>query len=314
MSNFSRPLVTIGIPTYNRAAKKLRSALQCAVSQTYGNLEIVVSDNCSTDNTEEVVSSFADPRIRYIRQAENIGAHNNFNFCVKEARGAYFLLFHDDDLIDADFVEACMNAVDDDITLGIIRTGTRLIDGEGKVLDAYPNNGAGLSTLDFFFGWMEGKFALYLCSTLFNTRRLQDMGGFHSKTHLFQDVVAQMILAAKYGHGNVYDVKASFRRHEENRGSAAKLTDWCLDSLYLIETMVELAPERKDELRRAAMKYLSRFNYYLAAKIESPIERLRAYAMIDRMFERNYPMLRFMYNRSVAPRLNHWRKMVFGKK
>jgi glycosyltransferase involved in cell wall biosynthesis len=67
MTDPSRPLVTIGICTYNRADSYLGSALQSAVDQTYPNLEIVVSDNCSVDHTEELVQSFDDPRIRYIK-------------------------------------------------------------------------------------------------------------------------------------------------------------------------------------------------------------------------------------------------------
>ncbi len=63
------PLVTIAIPTYNRADGYLKQALQSAVNQTYKNIEIVVSDNCSPDNTEAVVRSYTDPRIRYFQQA-----------------------------------------------------------------------------------------------------------------------------------------------------------------------------------------------------------------------------------------------------
>ena len=114
----TRPLVTIGISTYNRAGGYLRDALQSAVHQTYPALEIVVSDNCSTDDTEAVVRSFADPRIRYIRQAVNIGANNNFNFCIRQARGVYFLLLHDDDLIDEDLVETCVDALRGDTSVG----------------------------------------------------------------------------------------------------------------------------------------------------------------------------------------------------
>ena len=83
----SEPLITIAIPTYNRANAYLMQALESAVNQTYRNLEIIVSDNCSTDNTETVVRGFDDPRIRYIRQNENIGANNNFNFCIKRGEG-----------------------------------------------------------------------------------------------------------------------------------------------------------------------------------------------------------------------------------
>ena len=102
MANSNPPLVSIGIPTYNRADGFLKQALQSAVNQTYGNIEIIVSDNCSTDHTEDLVNEFSDSRIKYIKHNNNIGANNNFNFCVNSAKGDYFLLLHDDDLIDPD--------------------------------------------------------------------------------------------------------------------------------------------------------------------------------------------------------------------
>ena len=107
------PLVTIGIPTYNRADGYLKDAIESALNQTYANLEIIISDNCSSDDTGLIVESFNDPRIKYYRHNENIGANNNFNFCLKKASGIFFLLLHDDDLIDEDFVELCMDVVKD---------------------------------------------------------------------------------------------------------------------------------------------------------------------------------------------------------
>ena len=79
MENSRTTLVTIGIPTYNRAAGFLHDALSSAVQQTHKNIEIIVSDNASTDDTESLVLGFNDPRIRYIKHAKNIGANNNFN-------------------------------------------------------------------------------------------------------------------------------------------------------------------------------------------------------------------------------------------
>lgn len=94
MNNFVPPLVTIAIPTYNRANLYLTQAIESAINQTYPNLEIIISDNCSTDDTEMVIRSFKDPRIRYFRQEKNIGGNNNFNFCLKQARGEYFFIAH----------------------------------------------------------------------------------------------------------------------------------------------------------------------------------------------------------------------------
>jgi glycosyltransferase involved in cell wall biosynthesis len=80
MIKTSTPMVTIGIPTYNRARGYLREALESALAQSYSNLEIVVSDNGSTDNTQSVVRSYANPRIRFFRQQPPVTPNDNFNF------------------------------------------------------------------------------------------------------------------------------------------------------------------------------------------------------------------------------------------
>lgn len=93
MADPANPLVSIGIPTYNRANSYLKQALRSAVNQTYKNLEIIVSDNCSSDDTESVVKEFRDPRIRYFRQNKNLGAVPNCNFCLEQSQGKYFWRF-----------------------------------------------------------------------------------------------------------------------------------------------------------------------------------------------------------------------------
>ena len=301
----AQPLVTIAIPTYNRANGYLGKALASTLKQTYQNIEIIVSDNCSTDDTEMVVQEFSNSRIRYFKHAQNIGANNNFNFCVEQARGHYFLLLHDDDLIDPDFVDVCMTAVNDDTDVGVILTGTRVIDENGTVLSQATNRVGGLSTKDFFLGWFGNKIPLYLCSTLFNTKRLKEIGGFQSKTNLFQDVVAAVQLAAKFGRVDVHDIKASFRRHSENRGGAVtRISDWCEDSLYLLDIMCNLASENKAQVKREGMPYFCRKNYRLTARIKSPMERFRSYLMVYKKFNYCYSPVHFIYSRHVRPMKN----------
>ena len=293
----SRPLVTIGISTYNRARGYLRQALGSALAQTYPHLEIVVSDNCSSDDTGAVVTGVGDLRIRYFRQASNIGANNNFNFCLSQARGAYFLLLHDDDLIDPDFVQTCIDAVNGRPSVGVIRTGSRRIDAAGIVQHQTFNRVGGRSTGDFFLGWFAGATALYLCSTLYNTRGLRDAGGFTSPRNLLQDVVATARLAARMGRADVHDVKASFRRHESNSGSAARIMDWCEDSLFLLGLLCDLAPERRAAIRRAGLRFLCDQNYSRARRATNP---LRAYLAVYRAFGYRRSPIGFLVARRVA--------------
>ena len=272
------PLVTIGLSTYNRVDSYFPLALASARAQTYPNLEIVVSDNCSTDGTQAYVEGLQDPRIRYFRQSENIGPNANFNFCVEQAKGTWFLLLHDDDLIDPDFVSTCVDAAQGATDIGLIRTGTRIIDENGAQVREKKNRLDAQSATDFILGWFTQDTALYLCSTLFNAEQLKAIGGFRSRHNLFQDVVAEMELGIRHGHLNVPAVKASFRRHGENRGSSVRLQEWIEDSLYLLDVMCELVPaEDRKRVRDAGLIYFARKNYRHATRIGDVPTRLRAY-------------------------------------
>jgi glycosyltransferase involved in cell wall biosynthesis len=299
----SRPLVTVAIPTYNRANGYLRQALESALGQTYENLEILVSDNCSTDETATLVHSLSDSRIRYVRHPVNMGANNNFNFCIQEARGKYFLFLHDDDLIDPEFVEICVRAASKVGECGLVRTGTRIIDGEGKLVREVANRVEGLSTEEFFLGWFGGQTAFYLCSTLFDTEKLRMVGGFNSKHNLFQDVIAEVKLAAHYGRTDVPEVKATFRVHGAELSFARGLREWCEDSFQVLDLMCELAPSHEAQLREKGMRFFARGNYHRASAVKSRWKRLRAYLTVWRMYGyRQWPSFRMLLSRTIAYR------------
>jgi hypothetical protein len=104
------PKFTIGIPTFNRASL-LQTSLQSAVSQSCGDLEIIVSDNASPDNTGEVVHRFGS-RVRYVRNETNLGANANFFRLVELASGEYFSWLQDDDCIFNHFVARAVECLD----------------------------------------------------------------------------------------------------------------------------------------------------------------------------------------------------------
>lgn len=86
------PPVSIGMPVYN-GEKYIREALNSLLVQTFDDFEIIISDNASTDKTQQICEEYAsnDSRIKYIRQKENNGANVNFEFVLKEAKGRFFM-------------------------------------------------------------------------------------------------------------------------------------------------------------------------------------------------------------------------------
>jgi glycosyltransferase involved in cell wall biosynthesis len=85
------PLVTIGLPTYNRA-KLLEKSLNTLLAQTYANIEVIVSDNHSTDGTSALMGEMVkkDSRIHYFRQDQPLTAIANAHFTLEKAKGEYF--------------------------------------------------------------------------------------------------------------------------------------------------------------------------------------------------------------------------------
>lgn len=106
MTDTSRPLVSIGLPTYNRP-ELLRRALTELVNQSYTNLEIIVADNASPGpEVGAVMAAFTagDGRVKYFRHAENMGMAYNWQFVLEKASGKYYVQASDDDRRDPDFV------------------------------------------------------------------------------------------------------------------------------------------------------------------------------------------------------------------
>jgi glycosyltransferase involved in cell wall biosynthesis len=91
-------VVSVCIPLYN-GAEYIRETIESVLAQTFSNWELVITDDGSTDGSDQVVASFSDPRIRYLKNPGQLGVEGNWNRCVNEGRGIYRkLLCHDDRL------------------------------------------------------------------------------------------------------------------------------------------------------------------------------------------------------------------------
>jgi glycosyltransferase involved in cell wall biosynthesis len=135
MSASATPRVSVGIPVFN-GEPFITETLDSVVGQTFEDLEIIISDNASTDRTESICQEYAqkDGRIRYLRNRENIGLAKNFQRVVQLARGEYFKLANADDLCGPDLVSQCVQVLDRDPTIVLCYGKTTLIDGQGRTL------------------------------------------------------------------------------------------------------------------------------------------------------------------------------------
>lgn len=295
-----RPLVTIAIPTYNRGSNYLPRALQAACTQSYDNLDILVADNASTDTTTDTVRSAQDYRVRYQRHATNIGSARNINFCIAASRGEYTLILNDDDVIDDTFVAVCMDLLSATNRPGLIRTGTRIIDESGSVVRIHLNQVVGPSFSDFVIAWATGLTTPFLCSTLFRTDVLKQVG-MHSRHYLWDDVISELKIAASHGRGEIMEAHAAFCEHDATLTRAAAVEAWCEDSIDLIQLVDQLAPHDSDSLRSYLVPFLAEIAYRRAAEMNAPLgARLRA----------GWAVYRWM---GVIPSSPYWLKRVLAR-
>lgn len=133
------PTVSIGLPVYN-GARFIAHALDSLLGQSYVNFELIISDNASTDETEEICKGYAerDPRVRYIRQQVNIGAPRNWNFVAEKARGKYFKWSSASDYCAPDMLALCVTAMELDVEIVLCHGRTCLVDEQTGALEEYP--------------------------------------------------------------------------------------------------------------------------------------------------------------------------------
>lgn len=130
------PRVSIGLPVFN-GENYLEEALDSLLAQTCSDFEIVISDNASTDRTEEICRAYLakDRRIRYYRSEKNFGAAWNFNRVFALSSGEYFKWSAHDDLHTPECLERCVEVLDRDTSIILCHTKVKVIDNRGRVLE-----------------------------------------------------------------------------------------------------------------------------------------------------------------------------------
>lgn len=177
-----KPLVSVCIPAYNSAVY-IEKTMESVLVQKYEHLELVVVDDCSGDETVEIVERIRerDSRVRLVRNETNLGMTGNWNKCLEEARGEYIKLICADDILYPDSIEKELAALLKHPEVAIAMSDTALIDENGVrtgCFRRYPRSGV----LD---GKKVAKRALIFksffgapCNTLFPRKSYERVGGF----------------------------------------------------------------------------------------------------------------------------------------
>ncbi|MGR3293993.1 MAG: glycosyltransferase [Candidatus Scalindua sp.] len=128
------PTVCIGLPVYN-GGELLSGAIESILSQDFDDFELIISDNCSTDNTKETCLKYQkmDKRISYYRFEDNLGGEN-FPAVLARANSPYFMWAAHDDLHERSFISKCLEKIEQDPSIALVYPRTKLLDADSKLL------------------------------------------------------------------------------------------------------------------------------------------------------------------------------------
>jgi glycosyltransferase involved in cell wall biosynthesis len=133
--------VYTGMPVYN-GEPYLEESIRCNLNQSYDDFGLIISDNASTDKTEEICRDYAagDSRIQYIRNPVNVGAAPNYNRCFEPANSEFFRWSNADDLIEESLIEDCLALLEQHPDAILAYGQTRIIDADGNFVKLYEEN------------------------------------------------------------------------------------------------------------------------------------------------------------------------------
>lgn len=179
----SSGLITIGIPTRNRCELVIR-AVRSVLAQTYTNVEIVVSDNASTDNTVKFIEEIGDSRVVLVKQTENIGMAGNFNACLNKASGELFLMLSDDDVLESDAIKELshpfFNPPESMLaeSIGVVWCPCAIINSAGETLYITDGGPARETVAELLAEVFNGHRGMRFSSVLVRTADARIVGGY----------------------------------------------------------------------------------------------------------------------------------------
>ena len=202
------PLVSVIIPAYNAAAY-IRESVGSIIQQTYKNIEILIIDDCSTDDTLSIVKQIErqDSRVRVVSNAENLGIGANRDKGIKLAGGAYVCWQDADDISMPDRIDLQVEFMESHPKVGIVGGHITFFDQEGDGLTRkYDENDAALRSKIFKYNPVAQP------ACMMRRECFEKVGGYNPHYRLSEDLEMQFRIGEQYEFGNVQQVVLKYRQ------------------------------------------------------------------------------------------------------
>jgi glycosyltransferase involved in cell wall biosynthesis len=268
----SEPLVSVCLPLYN-GERFVGDAIKSLLNQTYSNFELIVVDDGSSDNSPAIVQELAksDSRIKFRKNEVNLGLFQNYNECMRLARGKYIKLFAQDDLLAANILERMVKVLEQNDSVSLISCARTWLDDDGKeIIPATTNemkmacpfecdrqfSGKWISaeTLRDFVNWLGEP-----CSMMF--RKDQVGSGFDARFFQLGDIDYWYCLLQQGDYFFLNDRLCSFRKHKfsttvKNRKTLASLLDWLVLASKHRNLIAEIGEGPEEFMQRFTRRYV----------------------------------------------------------
>jgi glycosyltransferase involved in cell wall biosynthesis len=254
-ANTEKPLVSVIIPTYNSASYIVES-LQSIFKQSYENFEIIVIDDGSTDNTEEVLQPYQKV-IRYIKKA-NAGPSSARNLGINLARGEFIAFQDADDLWLPDKLQLQLDYFKAHPQVGVVFTGSHRFDAQG-VVDSNIRKGVTIPTGMIFNEILTSHF-IAMPSVMVRKSCLDEVGLFEEALIGNEDFNLYLRLARKFPFGFVNKVLVHIRLHANNLSD--NLEQMCEDEIKNLEKIARMFPDAAIPKRQLTGRIYARFGKY----------------------------------------------------
>ena len=211
-NNIDNPLVSVIIPTYNRG-HLIKKAIKSVLNQTYKNLELIVVDDASTDNTEEIISTITNPNLIYIKQSSNLGPSVARNKGIEIAKGELIAFLDSDDQWYPEKLEKQINLLmNSDKSIGAVYCGMEFYDFKTN-----ERIGEHIITVDIKNNFTSGKYFLTppMVTVLAYKNVLEEVGGLDSNLKANEDTDLAIKICKKYNFALVNEVLVKVTRNHE---------------------------------------------------------------------------------------------------
>ena len=308
------PKVSIGIPAYK--PEFLEEAIASVLAQTFEDWELIVVDDCSPADIKGIVGKFTDPRIRYYRNEQNVGAEDpsyNWNRCVDYAQGEFFCLLCDDDLYHPAFLEEMLRLTEQFPDCKVFRARGQRMDANGNLQSKYPSSPLWESCEDYIWHKVRGYRHQSISEWMLRREHVLYCGGYvHFPCAWGGDIESIYRFSVEGGIASCYQILMFFRDSGLNittqptKDLIPKLNALLLEreqtTALIVENkmssdLIEFVKRKQESETRFLLKYAGLFRYLSIALLKRKKYGIRRKSIIMDLVAR---MLRKNSSESLA--------------